>query len=120
MEGIRLNTQHMSTTKRFLSLALCAALVTTIAMAHGGLEHIMGTVAKISDTTITVKTTAGKMVEVGLNAKTVFSKAEKPIPRAEIKPGDRVVIHAEKSGTGFTAHTVEIGTASATTKTASK
>ena len=119
MKVIRMNTHYRGTTKRFLSTVLCVTLFTTVVMAHGGLEHIMGTVAKISDTTITVKTTAGKSVDVGLNAKTVCTKAEKPIQRADIKPGDRVVIHAEKGGTGFTAHTVEVGTAPAT-KTPSK
>ncbi len=114
-----MNTQSMSTIKRVIPAALCVALLTATAMAHGGLEHIMGTVAKISDTTITVKTTAGKNVDVGLNAKTVYTKTEKPIQKTDIKVGDRVVIHAEKEGTAFTAHTVEIGGAPAA-KTASK
>jgi hypothetical protein len=45
------------------------ALLPTMARAHGGEEHVTGTVTKISDTSVTVKTTAGKTVEVGFDAK---------------------------------------------------
>jgi hypothetical protein len=40
-----------------------------MARAHGGEEHVTGTLTKISDTSVTVKTTAGKTVEVGFDAK---------------------------------------------------
>jgi hypothetical protein len=94
-------------TRRVLLLAL--ALTPAIAFAHGGLEHVRGTVAKISDQSVTVTTTAGKTVEVLLDAKTTYAKADKPIQKSDLQVGDRVVIHAAESGTTLTAHTVEVG-----------
>ncbi|MGD0133329.1 MAG: DUF5666 domain-containing protein [Bryobacteraceae bacterium] len=94
-------------TRRLLLLAL--AITPAIAFAHGGLEHVRGTVAKISDQSVTVTTTAGKTVEVLLDAKTTYAKADKPIQKSDLQVGDRVVIHAAESGTTLTAHTVEVG-----------
>ena len=94
-------------TRRLLLLAL--AITPAIAFAHGGLEHVRGTVAKISDQSVTVTTTAGKTVEVLLDDKTTFAKADKPIQKSDLQVGDRVVIHAAESGTTLTAHTVEVG-----------
>jgi hypothetical protein len=96
-----------------LSLALFAACV----LAHGGLEHVMGTIAKISDTSVTVTTSAGKTVEVMLDAKTTYSKNSQAIQKSSLKIGDRVVIHAEKAGTTLTAHTVEVGAATTSKST---
>jgi hypothetical protein len=48
-----------------------------------------------------------------MDAKTTFAKSNQPIQKTDIKVGDRVVIHAEKSGEKLTAHTVEIGAAAA-------
>jgi hypothetical protein len=94
-------------------IALWLALFSACAMAHGGLEHVMGTVAKISDTSLTVTTTQGKTVEILLDSKTTYSRGNQPIQKSALKIGDRVVIHAEKSGVKLTAHTVETGAATA-------
>jgi hypothetical protein len=105
-----LNT-HITTTRRGLLLALALMLPSSIALAHGGLEHVRGTVAKISDQSVTVTTTAGKTVEVLLDAQTTYARADKPIQKSDLKVGDRVVIHAAEKGTTLTAHTVEVGVA---------
>jgi hypothetical protein len=90
------------------------ALLPTIAAAHGGEEHVIGTVVKISDTSVTVKTTAGKTVEVAFDAKmTTYERAKQPILKTDIKVGDRIVIHAKVVNQKLVAHTVEIGTAEA-------
>jgi hypothetical protein len=106
----------MNTTKLKIQVALLAilslALLPTIAIAHGGEEHVTGTVTKISDTSVTVKTTAGKIVEVGFDAKmTTYARAKQPIQRTDIKVGDRIVIHAMEVNEKLVAHSVEIGTA---------
>ena len=101
-------------------LALLGSLffaIAPVALAHGGMEHVQGKVAKVSDSSITVTTTAGKTQEVLVDAKTTYSKASKPIQKADIQAGDRVVIHAEEVNEKLTARTVEIGTAA---KTAAK
>jgi hypothetical protein len=113
MEANHMNRRRITINSRGIFLTICLSLLTTLAIAHGGLEHVMGTVVKASDTSITVKTTAGKLVEVGMDAKTTLAKSNQPIQKTDIKVGDRVVIHAEKSGEKLTAHTVEIGAAAA-------
>jgi hypothetical protein len=95
---------------------VCFLLLSVVVIAHGGLEHVLGTVAKISETGVTVTTAAGKSVEITFDAKTTFTKNGQPFQKADIKVGDRVVIHAEKSGTKLVAHTVQLGTVA--TKTA--
>ena len=90
------------------------ALVPTIATAHGGEEHVTGTVVKISDTSVSVKTAAGKTVEVGFDAKmTTYERAKQPIQKTDIKVGDRIVIHAMEVNEKLVAHTMEIGAAPA-------
>ena len=112
-----MNTHSIITTKlgtlaAILTLAF-VALLPAMAIAHGGEEHVIGAVTKISDTSVTVKTTAGKMVDVGFDEKTTFARAKQPIQKTDIKVGDRIVIHAVEVNEKLTAHTVEIGTATA-------
>jgi hypothetical protein len=112
-----MNRHSTNTTKLKRHVAILAmvwlALLPAIAAAHGGETHVTGTVAKISDTSVTVKTTAGKTVEVGIDAKTTFTRAQQPIQKADIKAGDRIVIHAAEVNEKLVAHTVEIGRAPA-------
>lgn len=107
-----MNKHNMHTTKLKIQIAIFAilslALVPSIATAHGGEEHVIGTVTSISDTSVTVKTTAGKMVEVGFDAKTTFARAKLPIQKTDIKVGERIVIHAVEVNEKLVAHTVEI------------
>jgi hypothetical protein len=102
-----LSTNMNTITRRALLIAL--AIAPMIAVAHGGLEHVKGTVAKISDHSVIVTTVAGKTVEVLLDAQTTYARAEKPMQKSDLKVGDRVVIHAAEKGTTLTAHTVEVG-----------
>jgi len=94
-----------------LLLLVALAFIPAIAFAHGGLEHVRGTIAKVSDQSITVTTTAGKTVEVLLDPMTTYARADKPIQKTDLKVGDRVVIHAAEKGSTLTAHTVEVGAA---------
>ena len=79
-------------------LLIALAILPAIALAHGGLEHVRGTVAKVSDQSVTVTTTAGKTVEVLLDAQTTYARADQPIQKSDLKVGDRVVIHAAGEG----------------------
>jgi hypothetical protein len=114
METNHMNTHHsMNSIKLKVQVALLAilslALLPTIATAHGGEEHVTGTVANVSDTSVTVKTTAGKTVEVGFDAKmTTYVRGKQPIQKSDIKVGDRIVIHAMEVNEKLVAHSVEI------------
>src|ERR1700693_3800787 len=112
MEMNHMKTHSMNTTIRLkIQVALLAivslALLPTIATAHGGEEHVTGTVTKMSDTSVTVKTTAGKAVEVTFNAKTTYARGKQPIQKTDIRVGDRIVIHAAEVNEKLVAHTVE-------------
>jgi hypothetical protein len=104
---------HMSNNiiKIAIRLALAACLSLGLLVAHNGMEHITGTVAKISDTSITVNTTAGKMVEVAFDAKTTFTKASQPFAKADVKVGERVVVHAAGEPGKYVAQIVQLGAA---------
>ena len=121
METNRMNMQSITTTKLKIQIALIAilalALLPAIVSAHGGEEHVVGTVTKVSDTSVTVKTTAGKMVDVGFDAKTTYARAKLPIQKSEVKVGDRIVIHAVEVNEKLIAHTVEVGAATTASKT---
>ena len=110
-----MNKHSINTSKLKTHIAILAivslALLPMIATAHGGEEHVTGTVTKISDNSVTVKTTAGKTVEVGFDPKTTFARAKQPIQKTDIKVGDRIVIHAMEMNEKLVAHTVEIGSA---------
>jgi len=110
-----MNTHSINTTKLKIPVAILAivslALLPTIARAHGGEEHVTGTVTKVSDASVTVKTTAGKTVEVGFDAKTTYARGKEPLQKTDIKVGDRIVIHAVEVNEKLVAHTVAIGTA---------
>ena len=88
-------------------------LVTSIqaAFAHGGFEHVMGAVTKISAQSVTVETTAKKVVEVGLTSKTTYTRDNKKVAVADMKIGDRVVIDATQVNEKLVAASVKLGAA---------
>lgn len=111
---------RMKATKLTIQLAVLAVLslglLSVIATAHWGEEHVIGTVTKVSDTGVTVKTADGKTVQVGFDVKTTYTRADQPIQKTGIKVGDRVVIHAEEVNEKLVAHTVQLGAAKAAPK----
>jgi Domain of unknown function (DUF5666) len=97
---------------RTLILIVCLALAAVAAMAHGGEEHIMGTVTKVTDKSITVKTTAKEPVTVNVVAATKFIRGKAPAKITDLRVGDRVVIHAtEGADEKLVADTVEFAAA---------
>ncbi len=90
-------------------IALAITLLATTAFAHGGEEHVMGTVTKISTTSITVKTAKNETKDLAITDKTKFEKSGSPATLEDLKVGDRVVIHAMESKGKLTAHVVRFG-----------
>lgn len=95
--------------KRSLVVLLTIVFVMTIAIAHGNEQHVIGTVTAIESNSITVKTTAGKLVTVQLDSKTQFTKGNATAALADLKVGDKGVIHAKKDHDKLVAHTVKFG-----------
>ena len=96
---------------RALILFVCISLAAVAALAHGGEEHVIGTVSKVTSDSITVKTTDNKMVTVGVVPATMFMMGKMMMKNGDLKVGNRVVIHAKepKEGT-LVADTVDYST----------
>jgi hypothetical protein len=84
----------------------CAAQV----FAHGGFDHVTGTVVKLENNVLTVKT-AKADVAVTLDAKTEITRGDKPAQAADLKTGVRVVVDIPEGSKTKLAHSVKIGTA---------
>jgi exosome complex RNA-binding protein Rrp4 len=80
-------------------LALCIAGLAMAALAHNGVEHVMGTVKDVSSNSITVETTgkAPKTMTVALVASTQFIKDGATTSAKELKAGDRVVLNVKEN-----------------------
>lgn len=99
---------------RVLILMACISMLAGAAWAHGGEEHVIGTVAKVDQSSITVKTTANKMVTVAVVPQSTFTKNKAAMSVGDLKVGDRVVIHAKEPEEGkLVADTVEFSSAKA-------
>ena len=95
--------------KKVLATIFTLVLMVSSAYAHNGMEHVMGTVASITDSSITVTTTDGKTQTVTPTADTKYSKMDAAIALKDIKVGDHVVIHASKKNDKLIAATVQVG-----------
>src|ERR1700733_8628477 len=80
--------RHM---KKLIATFFTLALMVSSAYAHNGMEHVMGTVASITDNSVTVTTTDGKTQTVTTTADTKYSKMDATIALKDIKVGDHVV-----------------------------
>jgi hypothetical protein len=98
--------------KSVISSVCILVFLSGLAFAHGNEKHVLGTVTKVDDTSIVVKTKEGdKTVMLMPNSK--FVKGTASITRKDVKVGDRVVIHAMPMGDMLHATEVKIGTAPA-------
>ena len=80
-------------------------------LAHDGVEHVMGTVSKVSAQSVTVDTTDKKVVVVGLNSKTSYTRNDKKVDASDMKVGDRVMIDAKEVNEKLVADSVKLGAA---------
>jgi hypothetical protein len=104
------NTRNIITTK-LLSIALLVSSAPAV-FAHGGFDHVTGTVAAVSGNVLTVKTTKGN-VDVKLDDKTEISKGDVKALASDLKPGVRVVVDIPEGSKDKIAHSVKVGAAAA-------
>jgi len=95
--------------KRTVAVVTLLFAFILMALAHGKEKHVMGTVTSISDSSITVETTAKKSVTVDVSDKTEFEQSGAAATLKDLKVGDKVVIHAGVSGTKLVANEVHFG-----------
>jgi len=92
-------------------LALTLALGLQL-LAHGGFDHVIGTVVSVANNVLTVKTAKGN-VDVHLDEKTEITKADQKAGVADLKPGTRVVVDIPEGSQDKIAHSVKVGVAGA-------
>jgi ribosomal protein S17 len=95
--------------KRILISVVAVLLACGIALAHGKEQHIVGTVAAMTDDSITVQTNAKEPVTVYTMPSTKFEKSDAAASMKNLKIGDRVVIHAAKMNDKLMATEVRFG-----------
>src|SRR6266849_1528672 len=95
--------------KRIVTVVALLFALSLMALAHGKEKHVMGTVTSISDSSITVETTAKKSITVEVNDETKFEKRGVPSTLKDLKVGDKVVVHADVSGDKLVANEVHFG-----------
>ena len=102
------------TTLRATALWLSLLLLTFAvpAFAHGGFDHVIGTVVTVSNNVLTVKTAKGN-VDVKLDDKTELTKSDQKAQIADLKPGTRVVVDIPEGSKDKIAHSVKLGAAGA-------
>ena len=86
-----MNRKNMHSVLAILALMLGS----TIAFAHNGVEHVMGTVTAVTDTSITVDTVKHTSITVLIDPATTFSNTDTQASRKDLKVGQRVVISAK-------------------------
>ena len=100
----------MNAGKRMNSVIAMLAITIGIAFAHNGVEHVMGTVTALTDSSITVNTVKHTSVTVLIEPTTKFSKNDAQASRKDLKVGDRVAIDAkENSDKKLVGVTVKLG-----------
>jgi hypothetical protein len=96
--------------KRIVAVVTILFALSVMALAHGNEKHVMGKITSITDSSITVETAAKKSVIVEVSAKTKFEMSGAAATLQDMKVGDKVVIHANVSGTKLVASEVHFGT----------
>ena len=102
--------------KRILVFLCAFTLLGIAAYAHGGHDHIRGTVTQISGQSIVVHTTGKTTKTVMVMADTKFEKSGKPALLSDLKVGDRVVIECPEGK--LMAEEIQIGAATSAAKSA--
>ena len=97
---------------------LAASLLALGSLAHGGVEHLKGTITKVDGTSITLAVEKGPPVVVATDAKTEFSRGGEKIALKDIAVGDKAVIHAVEHDEHLLAQIVKLGSPAAPARAA--
>src|SRR5215207_11499103 len=94
---------------RLVVLAFILAAGPPAALAHDGPHKKMGTVTIVGADHVTMKTTDGKDVIIGVNAKTRILKGKTPAKLTDLKEGTRIVATVSSDKAPFTATRIAVG-----------
>ena len=101
-----MNQVKISTTRRVLLLALASTLLSVLAFAHDGMEHVSGRGSQSFRSIGVGHHGRRQTVEVMLADDTTYTRVGKPMQKSDLTVGDHVLIHAVEKGSTLTAHTV--------------
>ena len=108
----RSNITTTDNSHRALALCFCiAALViagATPIFAHGGFDHVRGTVVKVSNNVLTINTAKGD-VDVRLDKNTQLTQNKHKAQIADLVVGARVIAEVPQHGANRAAQSVKIG-----------
>lgn len=106
------NTTITKTARCAMTFALTFLLLLAAAplFAHGGFDHVIGTVVKVDNNVMTVKTAKGD-VDVKLAPTTELSRGDQKVTVEDLKPGSRVVVDIPEGNKEHLAHSVKVGVA---------
>jgi hypothetical protein len=82
------------------------------AFAHGDFDHIRGTVVKVTNNVLSIKTTKGT-VEVKLDNHTDLTRNDRKAQFIDLKRDARVIVDVPKGSKELVAYSVKIGTVTA-------
>ena len=91
-----------------LSTILLVIAASAPAFAHGGFDHVRGTVVKVANNVLTVKTAKGN-VDVKLDNQTDLTRNDQKAQLADLKLGARVIVDVPEGSKDKIAHSVKIG-----------
>jgi hypothetical protein len=95
--------------KKLLLIVVACFAMTSIAHAHNGMEHVMGTVTAVTASEITVKTKDGTIQTVAVTNATKYLHGTAAIAQKDVKIGERVVVEASKKDNHLVASEVKLG-----------
>jgi|SRR5581483_1056691 len=78
------------------TLALALTMGVAAAFAHGGNDHVRGTITGISPQSLTVRTQANTTRTLVVTSKTTFARSGQKAGLGDLKIGDRVVVDVPK------------------------
>jgi hypothetical protein len=107
LSSMFLNPPNGGLTLGFSIVLLIFALVP--AFAHGDFDHIRGTVVKVANNVLSIKTTKGT-VEVKLDNHTDLTRNERKAQLTDLKRDARVIVDVPKGNKELVAYSVKIGT----------
>jgi methyl coenzyme M reductase subunit D len=102
-------------TSPLVAIILALMVLAAPSLAHGGFDHVRGTVVSVNNNVFTVNTSTGN-VAVKLDSRTQFTKNDQKALLSDLVPGTRVIVevpHAKDKDK--VAQSVKIGVAPPTT-----
>jgi hypothetical protein len=92
---------------KLIAATLALTIGATMALAHNGVEHVMGTLSAKTDKSVTVDTVKHTKVTVLLDPATTYSFNDKAMTLKDLNVGERVVVNA-KEGADEKLHGVSV------------